>query len=138
MNELSWVDWVMLVCAAGVVIWLISQIRLSIWESKELHRREAITADPFKVWVDGDDVMLVTNAGSWVDYGLRQDLNVAGVYQVILEGRDRDRNMILRLILSSRYSADRVARKVRASHSVRMNPTTDWSNRDDFKELLDE
>ena len=137
MSELSWLDWVMAVVAVLMMIWVIRQAMLYRREQKEVRRRESITSDPFDVSVDHGDVLVRIDAGSWMDYGLRQDLNVSGIKTITLEGRDRDRNMLLRLTLERGEDAELVALKIQAMHSIRKNPTTDWRERDDFNFLVE-
>jgi hypothetical protein len=138
MKEFSLVEWFFFAIAVVLFIYVISQIPLMIADRREQQRIRGITTDPFKVWQEDGVVKMITNAGSWVDYGLRHDTSVPGIERITLEGRDRDQNMILRMSVDKRRDPERIARKISALHSVRMNPTTDWTDRDDMDLLCEE
>lgn len=95
-------------------------------------------SDPFRVWVHKGRVNVKTDAGSWRDYGLSVDLCVPGVLSSTLIGRDEAGHMVLEIGIDPRGDADRIARMIAAAHSMRVNPTDDWSEREDFLTMLED
>lgn len=124
---------ILVIVIALVVLWGLRW--LERWQPG--HKRGDRT-DDFSVAVDGEKIIVVSDAGSWWDAGLRQDLGVPGVERSVLVGRDSVGNMILELDVNGRMDAEKVARQIRAAHSMRMKPTTDWTDRDDFMEFLED
>jgi hypothetical protein len=117
---------------------LIGFILLANWNRIRKPKNEGLGNLKFEILeISHGHVLLRSDAGSMIDHGLREDMDVLGAGHQELISHDEN-GMVFRVTVKDGEDPQRVAKRLKARHSMRVNPTNDWSGREDFRTLLED